>query len=121
MVCSVIILLKDGASYMNARNTLSNCRTVKENGGGMVCIYSFWSLTFYENFCILFHIHNSSGKIVRYFSFRVGPSGVQSDVSELAMCLFRDNARRNLSQAKYWKVMVAYLMILSMLTIHLYN
>jgi hypothetical protein len=32
---------KDGASHMKARATLSNGRTVKENSGGTVCIYSY--------------------------------------------------------------------------------
>jgi hypothetical protein len=34
------ILSKDGASHVNARATLSNGWTLKENGGGTVCIYS---------------------------------------------------------------------------------
>jgi hypothetical protein len=35
------ILSKDGASHMNARATLSNGRTLKENGGGTVCTHFF--------------------------------------------------------------------------------
>jgi hypothetical protein len=35
------ILSKGVASHVNARATLSNGRTVKENGGGTVCMYRF--------------------------------------------------------------------------------
>jgi hypothetical protein len=32
------IISKDGDSHMNARATLSNCRTVKENGDGTIVV-----------------------------------------------------------------------------------
>jgi hypothetical protein len=42
------IFSKDGASHVNTRATLSNERTVKENGGQTVCIQIFGSLCIYQ-------------------------------------------------------------------------
>jgi hypothetical protein len=54
MVCH--IPSRDAASHMIARSILSNGRTVKENGGGIVCINFFGPITFSETFCILSYI-----------------------------------------------------------------
>jgi hypothetical protein len=45
------ILSTDGASHMNARATLSNERTVKENGSGVVVIRGMQ-----DNFEVVFRI-----------------------------------------------------------------
>jgi hypothetical protein len=48
MVCSVIFS-ENGASHMNARATLLNGRSVKENGGRMV-IYIFFGPSVFQSY-----------------------------------------------------------------------
>jgi hypothetical protein len=46
--CSVIFSEKNSAIHMNASATLSNGRTVKENGDGMMCI-NFLGVSVYKH------------------------------------------------------------------------